>query len=188
MVYKSFLLLLGCFLATQTKEIKATLFNDSRFIAIAIYIVFLIVIIGLPMAIFFLLGRYILLSFFAITLTITGLSFTISCMLFIPKLVLLHKTRKDDLFNVMSTAQNIKACKPVDRKQSLASLVLLEYRQTQKQRALFAVGQQLTVTTSNTVSSYDRRTSARSSFGILPAAEDYTLQAKLTLTMYSVTT
>ncbi|XP_019851911.1 PREDICTED: gamma-aminobutyric acid type B receptor subunit 2-like, partial [Amphimedon queenslandica] len=76
MVYKSFLLLLGCFLATQTRGIKATLFNDSRFIAIAIYIVFLIVIIGLPMAIFFLLGRYILLSFFAITLTITGLSFT----------------------------------------------------------------------------------------------------------------
>uniref|UniRef100_A0A1X7VUI8 G-protein coupled receptors family 3 profile domain-containing protein n=1 Tax=Amphimedon queenslandica TaxID=400682 RepID=A0A1X7VUI8_AMPQE len=57
MVYKSFLLLLGCFLATQTRGIKATLFNDSRFIAIAIYIVFLIVIIGLPMAIFFLLGR-----------------------------------------------------------------------------------------------------------------------------------
>lgn len=168
MVYKSFLLLLGCFLATQTRGIKATLFNDSKYIAIAIYVVFLIAIIGLPMAIFFLLGRYILLSFFAITLTITGLSFTISCVLFIPKLVLLHKTRKDDSFNVMSTAQNIKTRKPVDRKQSLASLVLLEYRQTQQKRAVSApaIGQHQIATTSTTVSSCDRRTSARSSFGL----------------------
>ena len=167
MVYKCFLLLLGCFLATQTRGIKATLFNDSKYIAIAIYVVFLIIIIGLPMAIFFLLGRYILLSFFAMTLTITGLSFTISCVLFIPKLTLLYKTWKDDSFNVMSTAQNIKTRKPVDKKQSLASMVLLEYRQTQRGISIPNVNQHQ-VTTSTTVSSHDRRTSARSSFGVSP--------------------
>ena len=134
MVYKCILLLLGCFLATQTRGITATLFNDSKYIAVAIYTVFLIVIIGLPMAIFFILSRYVLLGFFAMTLTIAGLSFTISFVLFIPKLILLYKTRKDDTFNVMSSNQKIKSHKAFDRKESLGIMVLLEYKKTLSQK------------------------------------------------------
>ena len=103
--YKCLLLLFGCFLAVQTRKIKAKAFNDSKYIAIAIYGVFIVVIVGLPLAVFMLLGFNVLLSFLSIILMILGLSFIVSCTVFTPKLYLLYVTRNEKALNPLTTTR-----------------------------------------------------------------------------------
>ena len=100
--YKCLLLVLGCFLAIQTRKIKAKCFNDAKYIAIAIYGVFLTVMVGLPLAIFFLIGLNTFLSYICITGTILCIAFIIACTVNVPKLVLLYKTRKETALNALS--------------------------------------------------------------------------------------
>ena len=101
--YKCLLLILGCFLAIQTRKIKAKCFKDAKYIAIAIYGVFLTVLVGLPLAIFFLIGFNTFLSYISITWTILCISFLIACTVYVPKLVLLYKTyNKETTLNPLS--------------------------------------------------------------------------------------
>jgi hypothetical protein len=102
-VYKCIMLIFGCFLAMQTRKIKAKSFNEAKYIAMAIYVVFLISITGLPLAVFMLIERVIIWSFVTITLTIVGLSSVISCTVFIPKIYYLYKTRNTTM-DALSTS------------------------------------------------------------------------------------
>lgn len=93
-VYKTLLILLGCFLALNTRRIKYQLFNDSKYIAIAIYGLFLTNMIGVPVSIFT-INEQMVWSYLVINMTIFTSSLLIICTVFIPKLLLLYKHHHD---------------------------------------------------------------------------------------------
>lgn len=128
--YKCILLVFGCFLATQTRHIKAKFFNDTKYIVISIYCVSMIVIIGFPIAIFMLLGLYIFISYLSVTIAVIGMSSVISCVVFVPKFVLLYKSRHSQSINMLSTSTKLESTKNkvTEKRPSLASLVLSDYR------------------------------------------------------------
>ena len=102
LVYKTLLILLGCFLALKTRRIKYQLFNDSKYIAMAIYGLFLTNMIGVPVSIFT-INEQMVWSYLVINMTIFTSSLLIICTVFIPKLLLLYKHRHNMKLTSSST-------------------------------------------------------------------------------------
>ena len=97
MIYKLLMLVFGVFLAIQSRKIKSKAFNDSKYIAMAIYGVVLIILIGLPISTFALLGNQLLWSFVAINVTVATCCYIILFTVFIPKAVILYKKRNETI-------------------------------------------------------------------------------------------
>ena len=102
LAYKTLLILLGCFLALKTRRIKYPIFNDSKYIAMTIYGLFLTNMIGVPVSIFT-INEQMMWSYLVINMTIFTCSLLITCTVFIPKLLLLYKHHHDTKFKSPST-------------------------------------------------------------------------------------
>ena len=106
MIYKLLMLVFGVFLAVQSRKIKSKAFNDSKYIAMAIYGVVLIILIGLPIAIFAVLGNQLLWSFVAINVTVATCCYIILFTVFIPKVVILYKRRNETNATLVTSKYN----------------------------------------------------------------------------------
>ena len=105
-IYKLLMLVFGVFLAIQSHKIKSKAFNDSKYIAMAIYGVVLIILIGLPIAIFAFFGNQLLWSFIAINVTVATCCSIILFTVFIPKVVILYKRRNETNATLVTSKYN----------------------------------------------------------------------------------
>ena len=108
-IYKILMLVFGVFLAIQSHKIKSKAFNDSKYIAMAIYGVVLIILIGLPISTFALLGNQLLWSFIAINVTVATCCSIILFTVFIPKVVILYKKRNETIRPLVTSKYNTES-------------------------------------------------------------------------------
>ena len=105
-IYQTLVLASAAFLAFQTRGIKSKAFNDSKFITWAIYMVVFTSLIGVPMAIFTGLGDHPVLAIYTISVTISLYGFIMLLTVFIPKIIVLFKKRKEKITSVVASTAN----------------------------------------------------------------------------------
>ncbi|XP_070548397.1 gamma-aminobutyric acid type B receptor subunit 1-like [Ptychodera flava] len=87
--YKGFILLWGVFLAWETRRVSLTQLNDSTYIALSIYTVFVTCTIVLP--VLYLKGNDVTFTFTFLTSAIIIVNTAILSLVFVPKILLLNK-------------------------------------------------------------------------------------------------
>ncbi|KAJ7363713.1 hypothetical protein OS493_009876 [Desmophyllum pertusum] len=88
--FKGILLIFGLFLAWETRKVKIAALNDSHHIGMAVYNVFIVCTIGVPMAIYSEKQQYEL-SFYVITICIVFCTTLTLCLVFVPKIRVMRK-------------------------------------------------------------------------------------------------
>ncbi|KAL9969262.1 hypothetical protein ACROYT_G021458 [Oculina patagonica] len=83
--FKGILLIFGLFLAWETRKVKIAALNDSHHIGMAVYNVFIVCMIGVPMAIYSEKQQYEI-SFYVITICIVFCTTLTLCLVFVPKI------------------------------------------------------------------------------------------------------
>ncbi|KAK2193416.1 hypothetical protein NP493_13g08014 [Ridgeia piscesae] len=114
--YKGLLLVFGCFLAWETREVTIPALNDSKYIGMSVYNVVIICIAGVavaaiiendPNSAFLILSTFII---FCTTVTL--------CLVFVPKIIELRKDPVGNDRRIRATLRKAK-CTPVDSNSSV---------------------------------------------------------------------
>lgn len=93
--FKGILLIFGSFLAWETRKVKIAALNDSHHIGMAVYNVFIVCTIGVPLAIYSDKQAYEF-SFYVITISIFFCTTLTLCLVFVPKIRIMKKGNCED--------------------------------------------------------------------------------------------
>jgi len=100
--FKGILLVFGLFLAWETRKVKIAALNDSHHIGMAVYNVFIVCIIGVPMAIYSEKQEYEI-SFYVITVCIVFCTTVTLCLVFVPKIRAMRKRNLEEVHDGFPT-------------------------------------------------------------------------------------
>ena len=105
-MYKVLVLAVAGFLALQTRKIKSKVFNDSKWIAITIYLVVFSTMLGLPVALISIFSGKFTLSFVSIVILLALIGYNILLTVFVPKIFALRQAQKELNMQLVVTSAN----------------------------------------------------------------------------------
>ncbi len=110
-IYKVIVLAVAGFLALQTRKIKSKAFNDSKRIAVTIYLIILTLLFGIPISIISLLTFQLLMSYITILLLLFFQGSIPLLTLFVPKIFDLWKAKRKPSENniVVTTTEQARS-------------------------------------------------------------------------------
>ncbi|XP_074660588.1 gamma-aminobutyric acid type B receptor subunit 2-like [Tubulanus polymorphus] len=103
--YKGLLLIFGCFLAWETRQVSIPALNDSKYIGMSVYNVVIMCVSGA--AISFIIKDQLNAAFIIISLFIIFCTTITLCLVFVPKLIQLRKDPKGEERRIRATLKKI---------------------------------------------------------------------------------
>ena len=119
-IYKVIVIAVAGFLALQTRKIKSKAFNDSKWIAVTIYLIILTLFFGIPISIISLLTFRLLMTYITILLLLFFQGSIPLLTLFVPKFFDLWKAKRKPSENniVVTTTEQARTVRTYERRTS----------------------------------------------------------------------
>ncbi|KAM7452158.1 hypothetical protein ABFA07_000351 [Porites harrisoni] len=125
--FKGILLIFGLFLAWETRKVKIVTLNDSHYIGMAVYNVFIVCVIGVPVALFGHRSHQYEFCFYVITSCIVFCTTLTLCLVFVPKMRTLKKRNSEEVSGRFPTNDMIRGNEELDvRLEGLPNIELQE--------------------------------------------------------------